>query len=144
MRRSNLTDEQKLEIYELYKAGERPAVIQSRFGITRQTMHNAISKAILLNQGLGRRLPKSVEQSPYVNLREWLRDASHPNVSMFCREVFGNTNTVRFLRIMSGGEQAHLTVSNIRRMEKLTGMPFSQLFAHFDQEKEDDHDNSAI
>lgn len=143
MRKSCLTDEQRLEIYKLYQAGERPAVIQSRFGITRQTMYNAISKAIILNQGCGRRLSKDIEQSPYVNLKNFLKNPSNPSPAKLCLYVFGGTDTTKFNRLMHGAEQSSLTIGNIFRMEQLTGMPFDVIF-YREPVKEDDHDHSAV
>ena len=143
MRKSCLTDEQRLEIYKLYQAGERPAVIQSRFGITRQTMYNSISKAILLNQGCGRRLSKDIEHSPYVNLRNWLKNTSNPSPAKLCLYVFGGSDTTKLNRLMRGAEQSSLTIGNIFRMEQLTGMPFDVIF-YREPVKEDDHDNSAV
>lgn len=128
MSKSYLTNEQRLEIYELYKAGERPAVIQSRFGITRQTMYNAISKAILLNQGCSRRLSKDIEQSPYVNLKNFLKNPLNPSPAKLCLHVFGGSDTTKLNSIMRGTEQSSLTIGNIFRMEQLTGMPFDVIF----------------
>lgn len=143
MSKSYLTNEQRLEIYELYKAGVRTATIKARFGITRQTLYNAISKAILLNQGCGRRLSKDIEQSPYVNLKNYLKNPSNPTPTKLCLYVFGGTDTTKLNRLMRGTEQSSLTIGNIFRMEQLTGMPFDVIF-YREPVKEDDHDHSTV
>lgn len=126
------------EIIARYKGGESVVSIAASFGVCRQRIYQLLGDTVP-KDGRSNRKIKAIEDTPYVNLKAWLnRKDTIPYVT-FVRSVFGGTNTLtisRFRKVLEGGEQANLTIGNIRRMEQLTGMTFDQIFF-----KEDHHND---
>lgn len=125
------------EIVARYKGRESVVSIAASFGVSRQRIYQVLGDAVP-KDGRSRRKAKAVEETPYVNLKAWLnRKDTIPYVT-FVRSVFGGVNTItisRFRKVLEGGEQANLTIGNIRRMEQITGMTFDQIFF------KEDHNN---
>lgn len=118
------------EIIARYKGGESVVSIAASFGVCRQRIYQVLGDSVP-KDGRSKRKVKAIEDTPYVNLKAWLnRKDTIPYVT-FVRSVFGGANTLtisRFRKILEGGEQANLTIGNIRRMEQITGMTFDQIF----------------
>ena len=126
------------EIIARYKGGESVVSIAASFGVCRQRIYQLLGNAVP-KDGRSRRKAKAVEETPYVNLKAWINRKDTPTYTDFVRAVFGGVNEQtfpRFRKILEGGEQAHVTVQNIRRMEQITGMTFDQIFF-----KEDHHND---
>ena len=118
------------EIIERYKNRESVVSIAASFGVCRQRIYQVLGDAVP-KDGRSRRKVKAIEDTPYVNLKAWLNRKDTVSYITFARSVFGGANTQtisRFRKILEGGEQANLTIGNIRRMEQLTGMTFDQIF----------------
>lgn len=129
------------EIVARYKGGESVVSIAANFGVCRQRIYQVLGAAVP-KDGRSRRKIKSIEDTPYVNLKAWLNRKDTVSYITFTRSVFGSANTQiinRFKKILEGGEQANLTIGNIRRMEQITGMTFDQIFFkedhHHDQQR---------
>lgn len=120
------------------KGGESVVSIAASFGVCRQRIYQVLGDTVP-KDGRSRRKNKAIENTPYVNLKAWLKRKDTIPYVTFVRSVFGGASTLtisRFRKIMEGGEHANLTVQNIRRMEQITGMTFDQIFF-----KEDHHND---
>lgn len=118
------------EIIARYKGGESVVSIAASFGVCRQRIYQLLGDAVP-RDGRSHRKVKAVEDTPYVNLKAWLNRKDTVSYITFTRSVFGGANTQtinRLKKILEGGEQANLTIGNIRRMEQITGMTFDQIF----------------
>lgn len=118
------------EVIARYLGGERVVSIAESLHISRQRVYQLLGDNVK-KDGRSHRKIKSLDTSPYVNLREWLKSKDSPNYVTFLRAVFGGANpqTVGRMRtLLDGGEQASLTVQSVRRMEQITGMTFDQIF----------------
>lgn len=124
--RKKLYKEDKEEILRRFKSGERQADIARRYGVTRQCIQH-----IVRNNGYKCHENKTVRETPYKNLREWLRREDTPSYTAFMFEVLGGANPqtiARMKSILKGGDMVKLTIGNIRKMEQVTGMSFDEIF----------------
>lgn len=118
------------EIIARYKGGEPVVSIAQSYGVSRQRIYQVLGDSVP-KDGRSQRKVKAIEDTPYVNLKAWLNRKDTMTFTEFVRAVFGGVNEQtfpRFRKILEGGEQAHITVHNIRRMEQITGMTFDQIF----------------
>ena len=125
-RRKKLYKEDKEEILRRFKNGERQADIARAYGVTRQCIQH-----IIKNNGYMGRENQHVLNTPYKNLREWLRREDTPSYTAFMFEVLGGANPqtiARMKSILKGGDMVKLTIGNIRKMEQVTGMTFDEIF----------------
>ena len=125
-RRKKLYKEDKEEIMRRFKSGERQSDIARSYCVTRQCIQR-----ILRNNGYKCHENKTVRETPYKNLREWLRREDTPSYTAFMFEIFGgaNPNAIKRMKsILSGKDKVNLTIGNIRKMEQVTGMTFDEIF----------------
>lgn len=105
--------------------------IADYFGITKQGVHSAMK-----NHGVIRRRYEAIfESCPYKGLRRYLLENKRVKIAEVCVAVFGNCEEktrAKTLRMIEG-DNVSLTVNNIKRLEKFTGLGFDELFC----EKED-------
>ena len=124
--RKKLYKEDKEEILRRFKNGERQADIARAYGVTRQCIQH-----IVRNNGYKCHENKTVRETPYKNLREWLRREDTPSYTAFMFKVLGGSNpqTIdRMKSILKGGDKVSVTIGCIRKMEQVTGMSFDEIF----------------
>lgn len=100
--------------------------IADYFGITKQGVHSAMK-----NHGVIRRRYEAIfESCPYKGLRRYLLENKRVKFTEVCFAVFGNCEekTRAKTRRMIEGDNVLLTVNNIKRLEKFTGLGFDELF----------------
>ena len=109
--------------------------IANRFGVTKQAVHLAMQK----RGRLRRRYEAIFESCPYNGLKRYLKDNERVKISNMCIAIFGNggENAMAKTRRLIEGYNVLLTINNIKRLEKFTGMSFDALFCEdFDWRKE--------
>ena len=100
--------------------------IANHFGVTRQAVH-----LNLKNHGrLRRRYEAIFDDCPYKNLRRWLLENSKIRIASICDAVFGSCGEKERAktRRLLAGDNVKLTIEDIKRLEKFTGMGFDELF----------------
>lgn len=113
--------------------------IANHFGVTRQAVH-----LNLKNHGrLRRRYDAIFNHCPYDGLRQFLQENKKVKIANLCNAVFGTcTETARSkTRRLIDGKKVSMTVNNIKRLEKYTGMNFDELF-YDDSIKEEPGENN--
>ena len=114
------------EIIELRHEGYTLAEIGQRYGVTRQRIHQILTEGKVKP----RRWSKTYQQIPYKGLREYVVNNKYVSITYLSRLLFGtpcHTTDLRVMRMMQGAD-TQLSISQIKRLEKDSGMPFSYLF----------------
>lgn len=100
--------------------------IAAYFGITKQAVHSSMK-----NHGRIRRRREAIFSAcPYDGLRRYLLENKKAKITEICFAVFGNCEekTRGKTQRLIEGDAVSLTINNIKRLEKFTGMSFDELF----------------
>lgn len=114
------------DIVELRHEGYTLAEIGEKYGVTRQRIHQILTEGNVKP----RRWTKTYQQIPYKGLYEYVENNKQVSITYLSRLLFGtpcNATDLRVMRLLQGAD-SQLTISQIKRLEKDSGMPFSYLF----------------
>ena len=118
------------EAEKLRRAGKTYAEIAAYFGCTRQ----AVAQKLAYHKRIRRRYHDLFEACPYVGLRKFMLAHKEVSISGLTRLIYGGVNntTMSRTRGMLAGKNTVLSVENVKKMERLTGLPFAELFRRED------------
>lgn len=119
------------EAEKLRGAGKTYAEIGKYFGCSRQ----AVQQKLANHKRNRRRYQDIIEACPYVGLREFMLKHPKPTTGGLSIAVFdcADGKMAAKTRRMLNGINILLSIENVKKMEKLTGMPFAELFRRDDE-----------
>ena len=111
---------------KMRRCGATYKEIADRFGVTKQAVHLSMK-----NHGRIRRRHDAIfESCPYRGLRRYLTENKKIRLTEMSCAIFGSSDekSRAKTRRLIEGDNVSLTINNIRRLEKLAGLGFDELF----------------
>lgn len=110
----------------MYAEGYTLQQIGEHYGVSRQRIHQILTEGKVKP----RRWSKIYKEIPYKGLYEYVRDNKDVSITSLSRLLFFapcRATDMKVMRLLQGCN-VPLSVSQIKRLEEASGMPFSYLF----------------
>ncbi len=126
-----MSDLSKLANYiVLREQGKTYQEIADMFGVSKQSVQQTISNAERKVGGRIRKNNADIEKIAYKGLYELFLNDTTMTVSKLSRAVYGNASNKNRSKIdrLLQGENARVTIMELKNLIEFTGMPFEELF----------------
>lgn len=119
------------EAEKLRCAGKTYAEIGKYFGCSKQAVQQKLTK----HKRNRRRYQQVIEACPYIGLRNYMLSAKGFRTSALSVILFGNNAHTPMKKTldMLYGKNTMLSIESVKKLEKMTGMPFAELFRRDDE-----------